>query len=121
MLMLGDHIGALARAWRWRSWAGARRDRARPARDVGLREVTRSHPSYACDDQPARIAGVKTATGRRVAQIGAVVRGAAYSDLRFQGERRQRGVEAAVRDLQGCGRHAVVVGALPCRITSLPS
>jgi len=39
MLMLGDHIGALARAWRWRSWAGARRDRARPARDVGLREV----------------------------------------------------------------------------------
>jgi len=62
--MLGDHIGALARAWRWRSWAGARRDRARPARDVGLREVTRSHPSYACDDQPARIAaGVKTATG----------------------------------------------------------
>lgn len=23
---------------------------------VGLREVTRNHPSYACDDQPARIA-----------------------------------------------------------------
>jgi endonuclease/exonuclease/phosphatase family metal-dependent hydrolase len=33
---------------------------------VGLQEVTRNHPSYACDDQPARIAsGVQAATGQR--------------------------------------------------------
>src|SRR5712691_5281596 len=33
---------------------------------VGLQEVTRNHPSYACDDQPARIAsGVQAATGER--------------------------------------------------------
>jgi len=121
--MLGDHIGALARAWRWRSWAGARRDRARPARDVGLREVTRSHPSYACDDQPARIAaGLKTATGDAALHRLARSFGAPHILMGdFKRERRQRGVEAAVRDLQGCGRHAVVVGALPCRITSLPS
>jgi endonuclease/exonuclease/phosphatase family metal-dependent hydrolase len=32
---------------------------------VGLQEVTRNHPFYACDDQPARIAeGLKAATGR---------------------------------------------------------
>ena len=32
---------------------------------VGLQEVTRNHPYYACDDQPARIAeGLKAATGR---------------------------------------------------------
>jgi endonuclease/exonuclease/phosphatase family metal-dependent hydrolase len=32
---------------------------------VGLQEVTRNHPYYECDDQPARIAeGLKTATGR---------------------------------------------------------
>lgn len=32
---------------------------------VGLQEVTRNHPSYACDDQPDRIAsGLKTATGQ---------------------------------------------------------
>src|SRR5262249_20989379 len=32
---------------------------------VGLQEVTRNHPSYACDDQPARIAdGVRAATGQ---------------------------------------------------------
>src|SRR5207249_11844227 len=57
---------------------------------------------------------------RRVAQIGAVVRRAAYSDGRFQGERRQRGVEAAVRDLQGCGRHAVVAAAPPWFCTPRP-
>src|SRR5262245_46659209 len=33
---------------------------------VGLQEVTRNHPSYNCDDQPARIAGgVQAATGER--------------------------------------------------------
>jgi len=33
---------------------------------VGLQEVTRNHPFYACDDQPARIAsGVQAATGQR--------------------------------------------------------
>jgi len=33
---------------------------------VGLQEVTRNHPFYACDDQPARIAsGVQAATGER--------------------------------------------------------
>src|SRR5262249_31048332 len=32
---------------------------------VGLQEVTRNHPFYACDDQPARIAsGVAAATGQ---------------------------------------------------------
>jgi endonuclease/exonuclease/phosphatase family metal-dependent hydrolase len=32
---------------------------------VGLQEVTRNHPYYNCDDQPARIAeGLKAATGR---------------------------------------------------------
>jgi endonuclease/exonuclease/phosphatase family metal-dependent hydrolase len=32
---------------------------------VGLQEVTRNHPFYNCDDQPARIAeGLKAATGR---------------------------------------------------------
>jgi len=32
---------------------------------VGLQEVTRNHPSYACDDQPARIAsGLRVATGQ---------------------------------------------------------
>jgi endonuclease/exonuclease/phosphatase family metal-dependent hydrolase len=32
---------------------------------VGLQEVTRNHPSYACDDQPDRLAsGLKTATGQ---------------------------------------------------------
>ena len=32
---------------------------------VGLQEVTRNHPYYNCDDQPARIAeGLKVATGR---------------------------------------------------------
>ena len=32
---------------------------------VGLQEVTRNHPSYACDDQPAKIAaGVQAATGQ---------------------------------------------------------
>src|ERR1700712_3267415 len=32
---------------------------------VGLQEVTRNHPSYACDDQPARIAaGLRAATGQ---------------------------------------------------------
>jgi endonuclease/exonuclease/phosphatase family metal-dependent hydrolase len=32
---------------------------------VGLQEVTRNHPSYACEDQPDRIArGLKTATGQ---------------------------------------------------------
>jgi endonuclease/exonuclease/phosphatase family metal-dependent hydrolase len=32
---------------------------------VGLQEVTRNHPFYACDDQPARIAeGVRAATGQ---------------------------------------------------------
>src|SRR2546425_4084520 len=32
---------------------------------VGLQEVTRNHPFYNCDDQPARLAdGLKTATGR---------------------------------------------------------
>jgi len=32
---------------------------------VGLQEVTRNHPSYACDDQPARIAsGLLSATGQ---------------------------------------------------------
>ena len=32
---------------------------------VGLQEVTRNHPFYACDDQPARIAsGVSAATGQ---------------------------------------------------------
>jgi endonuclease/exonuclease/phosphatase family metal-dependent hydrolase len=32
---------------------------------VGLQEVTRNHPYYECDDQPARIAeGLKAATGR---------------------------------------------------------
>jgi endonuclease/exonuclease/phosphatase family metal-dependent hydrolase len=32
---------------------------------VGLQEVTRNHPSYACDDQPERIAsGLRTATGQ---------------------------------------------------------
>jgi len=32
---------------------------------VGLQEVTRNHPYYHCDDQPARIAeGLKAATGR---------------------------------------------------------
>src|SRR4051794_27277625 len=32
---------------------------------VALQEVTRNHPYYNCDDQPARIAdGLKTATGR---------------------------------------------------------
>jgi endonuclease/exonuclease/phosphatase family metal-dependent hydrolase len=31
---------------------------------VGLQEVTRNHPSYACDDQPAKIAsGLRAATG----------------------------------------------------------
>src|SRR5262245_46987017 len=33
---------------------------------VGLQEVTRNHPFYQCDDQPARIAnGVQAATGQR--------------------------------------------------------
>ena len=33
---------------------------------VGLQEVTRNHPSYNCDDQPARIAaGVQAGTGER--------------------------------------------------------
>src|SRR5262245_33871048 len=33
---------------------------------VGLQEVTRNHPSYNCDDQPARLAaGVQAATGER--------------------------------------------------------
>jgi len=33
---------------------------------VGLQEVTRNHPYYACDDQPARIAsGLQAATGER--------------------------------------------------------
>lgn len=32
---------------------------------VGLQEVTRNHPSYACDDQPERIAGgLKSSTGQ---------------------------------------------------------
>jgi endonuclease/exonuclease/phosphatase family metal-dependent hydrolase len=32
---------------------------------VGLQEVTRNHPSYACDDQPARLAaGLRAATGQ---------------------------------------------------------
>src|ERR1041384_1396279 len=32
---------------------------------VGLQEVTRNHPSYNCDDQPARIAsGLQAATGQ---------------------------------------------------------
>ena len=32
---------------------------------VGLQEVTRNHPFYACDDQPARIAdGLRAATGQ---------------------------------------------------------
>jgi endonuclease/exonuclease/phosphatase family metal-dependent hydrolase len=32
---------------------------------VGLQEVTRNHPAYACDDQPARIAsGLKSSTGQ---------------------------------------------------------
>src|SRR4051794_38653227 len=32
---------------------------------VGLQEVTRNHPYYNCDDQPAKIAeGLKAATGR---------------------------------------------------------
>src|SRR5262249_37299625 len=32
---------------------------------VGLQEVTRNHPFYACDDQPARLAsGVRAATGQ---------------------------------------------------------
>ena len=32
---------------------------------VGLQEVTRNHPSYACDDQPARIAsGLRASTGQ---------------------------------------------------------
>ncbi len=32
---------------------------------VGLQEVTRNHPYYGCDDQPARLAdGLKAATGR---------------------------------------------------------
>ena len=32
---------------------------------VGLQEVTRNHPSYACDDQPQRIAsGLKASTGQ---------------------------------------------------------
>jgi endonuclease/exonuclease/phosphatase family metal-dependent hydrolase len=32
---------------------------------VGLQEVTRNHPSYGCDDQPARIAsGLRAATGQ---------------------------------------------------------
>src|SRR5579884_1975625 len=32
---------------------------------VGLQEVTRNHPYYNCDDQPAKIAaGLRTATGR---------------------------------------------------------
>jgi endonuclease/exonuclease/phosphatase family metal-dependent hydrolase len=31
---------------------------------VGLQEVTRNHPSYACDDQPERIAsGLRNSTG----------------------------------------------------------
>jgi endonuclease/exonuclease/phosphatase family metal-dependent hydrolase len=33
---------------------------------VGLQEVTRNHPYYACDDQPARLAaGLQAATGER--------------------------------------------------------
>ena len=33
---------------------------------VGLQELTRNHPSYQCEDQPARIAeGLSAATGRR--------------------------------------------------------
>src|SRR4026208_342813 len=32
---------------------------------VGLQEVTRNHPYYACDDQPARLAaGLRAATGQ---------------------------------------------------------
>lgn len=40
---------------------------ARAQPDIaGLQEVTRNHPSYACDDQPDRIArGLETATGQR--------------------------------------------------------
>lgn len=37
---------------------------------VALQEVTRNHPFYACDDQPARLAaGLQRATGRRWYQV----------------------------------------------------